>query len=146
MVRAGSFALLKRLAASVLDKRRVSVQKAVVKQAVECRIDQACADLDADLLFQNANVMHGDIKPSNVFVDPAGRAAKLADFGIARAVGGTERSALVTRLIGTPRYMAPEQKTVGALVGPRTDLYLLSRTLADFIGATVRRGTDELRF
>jgi O-acetyl-ADP-ribose deacetylase (regulator of RNase III) len=92
---------------------------------------------DALAHAHNANVMHGDIKPSNVFVDPAGRAAKLADFGIARAVGGTERSALVTRLIGTPRYMAPEQKTVGALVGPRTDLYLLSRTLADFIGATV---------
>ena len=92
---------------------------------------------DALAHAHDANVLHGDIKPSNVFVDPAGRAAKLADFGIARAVGGTERNALVTKLIGTPRYMAPEQKTVGALIGPRTDLYLLARTLADFIGATV---------
>ena len=90
----------------------------------------------------SANVLHGDINPSNVFVDPAAETAKLADFGIARAVGGVERSALVTRLIGTPGYMAPEQMVVGARVGPRTDIYLLARTLADFVGATVSRNGD----
>ena len=84
-------------------------------------------------------MLHGDIKPSNVFVDPAADAAKLADFGIARVAGGVERNALVTTLIGTPAYMAPEQKLVGAKVGPRTDLYLLSRTLADFIGVGLNR-------
>jgi serine/threonine-protein kinase PknK len=93
----------------------------------------------------SANVLHGDIKPSNVFVDPAANAAKLADFGIARVVGGADRNALVTKLVGTPSYMAPEQKLLGAKVGPRTDLYLLSRTLADFIGASLnQRGEVEL--
>jgi serine/threonine protein kinase len=92
---------------------------------------------DALAYAHSANVLHGDIKPSNVFVDPGADAAKLADFGIARVVGGAGQNALVTRLIGTPRYMAPEQKTLGAKVGPRTDLYLLARTLADFLGASV---------
>jgi serine/threonine protein kinase len=87
-----------------------------------------------------AAVLHGDIKPSNVFVDEAGARAKLADFGIAQVIGIREGAALVRRLVGTPAYMAPEQKVLGARVGPRTDIYLLARTLAEFIG--VRRTSD----
>jgi O-acetyl-ADP-ribose deacetylase (regulator of RNase III) len=81
-----------------------------------------------------AAVLHGDIKPSNIFVHVSGVRAKLADFGIARAVGTRDQGALVMRLAGTPAYMAPEQKVVGAKVGPWTDIYLLARTLAEFIG------------
>jgi serine/threonine protein kinase len=80
-----------------------------------------------------ANVLHGDIKPSNVFVDPAAERAKLADFGIARVVGTHEQHALVTSLAGTPAFMAPEQKVRGARLGPWTDVYLLGRTLAAFL-------------
>jgi O-acetyl-ADP-ribose deacetylase (regulator of RNase III) len=91
-----------------------------------------------------SNVLHGDIKPSNVFIDPTGDRAKLADFGIARVIGIRERSALVTTLVGTVAYMAPEQKEFGARVGPWTDIYLLARTLADLIGArTTTRGAVE---
>jgi O-acetyl-ADP-ribose deacetylase (regulator of RNase III) len=85
-----------------------------------------------------ANVLHGDIKPSNVFVEPTGDRAKLADFGIARVIGSRDRNALVTRLVGTPDYMAPEQRAFGAKVTPKTDIYLLGRTLAEFVGARTR--------
>ena len=100
---------------------------------------------DALACAHNANVLHGDIKPSNVFVDPSAELAKLADFGIARAVGERQRSALVTRLAGTPAYMAPEQRSVGARVGPWTDIYLLGRTLAEFLNSGVSDGGAGLR-
>ena len=92
---------------------------------------------DALAYAHSADVLHGDIKPSNIFVDPTGDWAKLADFGISRVIGGRERNALVTRLVGTPSYMAPEQKALGARVGPQTDIYLLSRTLLELLGGHV---------
>jgi O-acetyl-ADP-ribose deacetylase (regulator of RNase III) len=81
----------------------------------------------------DAGVLHGDIKPNNVFVDPSGERAKIGDFGIATVLGPKKHDAFVTRLIGTPRYMAPEQKTRGAKVGPWTDVYLLAGTLWELI-------------
>lgn len=77
----------------------------------------------------DAGVLHGDIKPSNIFIDPSGEQAKLADFGIATALGPKRQDAVVTRLIGTPAYMAPEQRIIGAKVGPWTDVYMLAGTL-----------------
>jgi eukaryotic-like serine/threonine-protein kinase len=87
-----------------------------------------------------SNVLHGDIKPTNVFVGPTGDRAKLADFGIAQVLGARERNALVTKLVGTPAYMAPEQRRLGAKIGPWTDVYLLARTLGEFLGG---RATKE---
>ncbi len=81
----------------------------------------------------DAGVLHLDIKPSNVFVDPAGEQPKLSDFGIATALAPTRSDVLVTRLVGTPAYMAPEQSTRGAKVGPWTDVYLLAGTLWELV-------------
>ena len=72
-------------------------------------------------------VIHRDIKPANIFLRE-GRAL-LADFGIARE---SERGAstLTTpgHLIGTPRYMAPEQRDGGA-VSRQSDLYAVGLVL-----------------
>ena len=81
----------------------------------------------------DAGVVHGDIKPTNIFIDPSAEQAKLADFGIATALGPKRQDALVTRLIGTPAYMAPEQKILGAKIGPWTDVYMLGGTLWSLI-------------
>jgi O-acetyl-ADP-ribose deacetylase (regulator of RNase III) len=88
-----------------------------------------------------AGVLHLDIKPSNIFVDPAGEQPKLADFGIATSLGPIRQDALVTRLVGTPAYMAPEQTTRGAKVGPWTDVYLLAGTLWELV--TGRKASDD---
>ena len=80
-------------------------------------------------MAHDAGVLHLDIKASNIFVDPAGDQPKLGDFGIATALGPKHHDALVTRLVGTPGYMAPEQKALGAKVGPWTDVYQLAATL-----------------
>jgi hypothetical protein len=76
-------------------------------------------------------VLHLDIKPSNIFVDPAAERTKLADFGLARALGNSEGRAIQTHPVGTPAYMAPEQRMPGAKLDARTDVYLLSATLWD---------------
>jgi O-acetyl-ADP-ribose deacetylase (regulator of RNase III) len=87
---------------------------------------------DALAYAHSHNVLHLDIKPSNIFVDPAGESAKLGDFGLAR-ISGTGGAALQVRPIGTPAYMAPEQIAVGAKVTTSTDVYQMAATLWDFL-------------
>jgi len=54
-------------------------------------------------------VVHRDIKPANVFLLPAGQ-VKILDFGIARLAAATTHGDLTRgMMMGTPRYMAPEQ-------------------------------------
>jgi O-acetyl-ADP-ribose deacetylase (regulator of RNase III) len=86
---------------------------------------------DALAYAHSRRVLHLDIKPSNIFVDPAGESAKLGDFGLARfsSMGG---AALQIKPVGTPAYMAPEQ-TAGARVSAATDVYQMAATLWDFL-------------
>ena len=80
-------------------------------------------------------IVHRDLKPSNVFVTPGG--VKLLDFGLARpeveqtsdSVIGLTRSGIV---MGTPRYMAPEQVT-GQPVDARSDLFAVGAILFEML-------------
>jgi hypothetical protein len=69
-------------------------------------------------------VVHRDLKPENVLLTADGM-AKVADFGIAKALGQVQMSELRTAtgtVVGTPAYMAPEQALSGEIT-PATDLY-----------------------
>ncbi len=77
-------------------------------------IKQVAGALDA---AHAAGVVHCDVKPANVIVDPVG-VAKLTDFGIARAARDRDEQ----ELLGTARYIAPE-RVEGGPVTARTDVY-----------------------
>lgn len=72
-------------------------------------------------------IVHRDVKPSNVMMEAGGRVL-LADFGIASP--SVKDEAIRGELIGTFRYMAPEQLR-GEALGPWTDLYALGLVLLE---------------
>ncbi|MCG8459145.1 MAG: serine/threonine protein kinase, partial [Holophagales bacterium] len=71
-------------------------------------------------------VVHRDIKPENILIDREGT-IKIADFGLAKLVGGAEGERLTRSLqiMGTPSYMAPEQIEHPEEVDHRADIYSL---------------------
>jgi uncharacterized protein YndB with AHSA1/START domain/predicted Ser/Thr protein kinase len=71
-----------------------------------------------------AGVVHRDIKPENVLVDSRGR-VRLVDFGLATLFGpkAPARGPDDERVVGTLRYMAPEQITMPEAVDHRADIF-----------------------
>jgi serine/threonine-protein kinase len=70
-----------------------------------------------------AGVVHRDVKPANIVVDDAGY-ARLADFGISRALAGSELTQ-TGEVLGTAHYLSPEQ-VQGQPAGPASDVYALA--------------------
>ncbi len=75
--------------------------------------------------------VHRDVKPGNVLFRNDGRVV-LADFGIAKAMDGSNSSTVAGASIGTPDYMSPEQAR-GEPVDGRSDLYSLGTVLFEML-------------
>ncbi|MBA3848281.1 MAG: serine/threonine protein kinase, partial [Planctomycetes bacterium] len=73
-----------------------------------------------------AGVVHRDVKPDNILLAP-GDEPKLADLGLAKRADGRGDITAAGDVIGTPRFMAPEQARGETLDG-RADLYALGAT------------------
>lgn len=95
-------------------------------------------------------LLHRDVKPSNVLLDPDGR-ARLADFGLAASwlptgsedTATTQTAHLTSRgVVGTPSYMSPEQ-ILGRRLDARCDIFALGAVLYEMCtGQRAFRDTD----
>ncbi|MBW3578515.1 MAG: Stk1 family PASTA domain-containing Ser/Thr kinase [Actinobacteria bacterium] len=91
---------------------------------------EICTDVCVALgAAHDAGLVHRDIKPANILVADDG-AVKVADFGIAHAVGGDTLA--MTSVLGTAAYLSPEQAQ-GAPVDARSDVYSLGTVLYEML-------------
>ena len=108
----------------------------VMEQLVGHSLSELAPDLDeslsilaqvADALIaaHAAGVVHRDLKPDNIFlVEGEPLRVKLLDWGIARVINVPTEVTYEGQVVGTPRYIAPEQAR-GERVTPQTDVYSL---------------------
>jgi serine/threonine protein kinase len=123
----------------------VTLRRLVQERRLEPRealkiVPQICEALQ---FAHDEGVVHRDIKPENILLDKKGR-VKIADFGIAKIMGGMPLTQSTTSLdekrgsdgagegtltqdqvLGTPNYMAPEQVEHPQAVDHRADIYSL---------------------
>ncbi len=90
---------------------------------------------DALQYAHDKGVVHRDIKPENILMSVDG-SVKIADFGLSRILGneGQQHSLTAThQVMGTPRYMAPEQLEGTHSVDHRADIYSLGVVIYEML-------------
>jgi hypothetical protein len=85
-------------------------------------------------------VLHRDVKPANVIVDPNGM-AHLIDFGIARSKGDSTLTA-AGMMVGTPDFLAPETAS-GSPATPASDAWQLAATVSFALAGAPPRGARD---
>jgi serine/threonine-protein kinase len=131
------------MAMEFIDGRELKAYMAAAKPLDVATTVDLVAQVADGLDFAHAReIVHRDVKPSNIMVAATedGMAAKIMDFGIARAPS----SAIKTQtgmILGSPRYMSPEQ-VVGKNIGPRSDVFSLGVVLYEMLTGTAPFDAD----
>jgi serine/threonine-protein kinase len=109
---------LRRLSAA---NKTMPAQEAINVMAVTC---------DAVAYAHNQGMIHRDLKPANLMMNPNGQPI-LMDFGVAKMLGTAQHTA-TGAIIGTAKYMSPEQAR-GDRPDERTDIYSLGVILYEMV-------------
>ncbi len=116
----------------LLQRERISAREALAI------VPQIC---DALQFAHDQGIVHRDIKPENLLMDRRGR-VKVADFGLAKLIGAAGEAGSLAgstigspalteagKIMGTPKYMSPEQVEHPGEVDHRADIYALGVVL-----------------
>jgi serine/threonine protein kinase len=120
------------LPGGTLKDRIISEETLSPQTAAEVALQTA----EALQAAHNRGIIHRDIKPRNILITDSGD-VKVTDFGIARAAEATTTaSSHLGDILGTAKYMSPEQ-AMGERVGPASDLYSLGVVLYEMLTGRV---------
>ncbi len=101
-------------------------------------LQQVCSGLR---VCHEQGILHRDIKPENILVEhePPSLKVRLIDFGIAKSLDANGRPVSMQTLqhagLGSPGYMAPEQRLDASTVDARADVYSLGVVLYELLTA-----------
>lgn len=101
---------------------------------------------DALQYAHDQGVIHRDIKPENILIAADG-SIKIADFGLSRILGKESENQSLTathQVLGTPRYMAPEQLEGAHGVDHRADIYSLGVVFYEMLTGELPIGKFEV--
>ncbi len=88
-----------------------------------------------------ADVLHRDVKPSNIILDNT-NTPYLTDFGLARIASTGESTLSQDMMLGTPQYISPEQAQGNVTLTPGTDIYSLGVVLYELVVGRVPFSAD----
>jgi len=127
----GAYYVMERLIGQDLGARLTSRGPLSVSQTL-----RIVADVAAALGAAHARgIIHRDLKPENIFLVDEGDGAdhvKVLDFGLARLLDAGNKLTETGAVIGTPRYMAPEQ-TAGEKAAPSADVYSMGLVMHEML-------------
>jgi eukaryotic-like serine/threonine-protein kinase len=129
-------------------RKVLSKRKSVLPVGVTLRVlADACAGLHAAHELRDENgepldLVHRDVSPQNILVSTVG-AAKVIDFGIAKAHGRKQGETRTGVVKGKIQYLAPEQVKKGAKVDRRTDIWALGVCLQELVVGKAPYGDDD---
>ncbi len=117
-------------------------RKGVLSEANALLVGECVADA-LSYAWQQAQIIHCDIKPDNVMIDADGT-VKVADLGLARTLSKMGHDAANEDIMGTPAYMSPEQARGDAALDCRADIYSLGAMLYQIVtGKMLFEGSSE---
>ena len=118
------------LAMELLEGRELRDILAGERLGIPAAVEIATQIADGLAFAHSRDVVHRDVKPGNIMV-LAGNRAKLMDFGIAR-VRASDVKTQTGLLLGSPKYMSPEQ-VLGRPIDGRTDVFSLGVVLHEML-------------
>jgi hypothetical protein len=113
------FIVMEHVEGGTLDDRLNRRRRSIDPEEALRLLGQLCEGLAH---AHSKKLVHRDIKPQNLLLRDSDDCLKITDFGIARAAEETTRLTRPGKVIGTDRYMAPEQLADGKITAA-TDVY-----------------------